>query len=295
LLAGGSDHGLLYRITDKNKGTVLHQFAEDEVKSLVVSGRDLYVGVNKLKVRRPRTAGGVRRPSAAEFEDLTQRLTGQFGGRATAETAEHGRETPPEARMGNLLAGALYLRTADGRIDKWTGWDNESIVSMAIDAEGGVLVAMAGGGRVYRVPDNQHWELLFDLEEQQALTLAVRDGRLAFIGAGNVGSAYLVDSQKAGDGTYTSEVRDCKFLTTWGNVSWMGDGAVSVATRTGNTALPDTTWSDWSASIDKSPSKVTSPRAQFIQVRTQLARKSDPRLESLSIYYEMQNQKPNID
>ena len=295
LLAGGSDRGLLYRVTDKNKGTVLYQFAEDEVKSLVVSGRDLYVGVNKQKVRRPRAAGGARRPSAAEFEDLTQRLTGQFGGRAAAETGERGRETPPEARMGNLLSGSLYLRTGDGRVDKWAAWDNESIVSMALDGEGGLLMAMGGEGHVYRVPDNQHWELLFDLEEQQALTLAVRDGHLAFIGAGNVGDAYLVDPQKANDGTYTSEVRDCKFLTTWGNVSWMGDGAVSVATRTGNTALPDATWSDWAAPVDKSPAKVTSPRARFIQVRAQLAHKSDPRLESLSVYYEMQNQKPDLD
>jgi outer membrane protein assembly factor BamB len=32
LLAGGSDRGLLYRITEKGKGVVLHEFAEDEVK-----------------------------------------------------------------------------------------------------------------------------------------------------------------------------------------------------------------------------------------------------------------------
>jgi sugar lactone lactonase YvrE len=296
LLAGGSDRGLLYRITDKTKGVVLHQFAEDEVKSLVVSGQDLYVGVNKQKVKRPRAPGAARRPSAAEFEDLTQRLTQQFGARAAAEAAaQGGRETPPEARMGNLLAGALYLRNADGRVDQWASWDNESILDMAIDAEGGVLVAMANGGRVYRVPDSQHWELLFDLEEQQALTLAVRDGRLAFIGTGNVGSGYLVDAQKAGDGQYTSEVHDCKFLTTWGNLSWTGAGAITVATRTGNTALPDATWSDWSAPIDNPPAKVASPRARFIQVRIELSDKSGPRLQSLSLYYQMQNQKPDID
>jgi hypothetical protein len=287
---------LLYRITDKTKGVVLHQFAEDEVKSLVVSGQDLYIGVNKQKVKRPRTPGGARRPSAAEFEDLTQRLTQQFGARAAAEAAaQGGRETPPEARMGNLLAGALYLRNADGRVDQWASWDSESVLDMAIDAEGGLLVAMANGGRVYRVSDSQHWELLFDLEEQQALTLAVRDGRLAFIGTGNVGSAYLVDAQKAADGRYTSEVHDCKFLTTWGNLSWTGDGAVTVATRTGNTALPDATWSDWSAPIDSPPAKVGSPRARFIQVRIELSGNSGPRLQSLSLYYQMQNQKPDID
>jgi len=296
LLAGGSDRGLLYRITDKNQGVVLHQFAEDEVKSLAVSGQDLFVGVNKQKVRRPRGPGAARRPSAGEFAELTQRLTEQFGARAATEAAAAaGRETPPEARMGNLLAGALYLVNADGRVDQWASWDDESILDMALDADGGVLLAMANGGRVYRVPDSQHWELLFDLDEQQALTLAVRDGRLAFIGTGNVGSGYLVDGQQAADGRYTSDVHDCKFLTTWGNVSWTGDGTITVSTRTGNTALPDATWSDWSAPIESAPAKVTSPRGRFIQLRVELSGASGPRLQSLSLYYQMQNQKPEID
>jgi len=293
LLAGGSDRGLLYRVAEKGKGVVLHQFAEDEVKSLVVRGRDVYVGVNKQKIRRPATPGA-RRPSAAEFEQLTERLTSQFGTRAVTEMAESGRETPPEARIGNLLSGALYVRAADGRIDKWAAWDSEPILNMTIDAEGGVLVAMGGTGRVYRVPDNQHWEMLFNFEEQQALTLAVRDGRLAFVGTGNIGTGYLVDSQKAAEGEYTSEVRDCKFPTTWGNLFWVGSGAVAVSTRTGNTSRPDGTWSDWSAPLKESPGKIASPRARFVQVRAQLSRQSDPRLQSVSVYYRMQNQKPEI-
>ncbi len=293
LLAGGSDRGLLYRITEKGKGVVLYEFSEDEVKSILVSGRDVYVGANKQKIKRPRLPGQ-RRPSAAEFEDLTQRLSSQFGGRVTAEAGERGRETPMAARLTNLLQGALYLRNADGRVDQLANWDSEAILSMGLDAEGGVITAMAGAGRVYRVVGNQLWELLFDFDEQQALTLVMRDGRLAFVGTGNVGSGYLVDAKKANDGEFTSEVRDCRFLTTWGNLSWKGTGTVTVATRTGNTALPDSTWSNWSEPLRNSPSKVTSPRGRFIQVRAQLSNNSAPELDSLSLYYQMQNQKPDI-
>jgi sugar lactone lactonase YvrE len=291
LLAGGSDRGLLYRIAEKGKGVVLHEFSEDEIKSLIVSGGDLYIGVNKQKVKRPRTAAG-RRPSAAEFEDLTQRLTSQYGMRVTPETAP--RETPPEARLGNLLSGTLYKRNADGRVDRLALWDNEAIMNMALDATGDIIVASAGQGRVYRVHGGEKWDLLFDLDEQQALTVATRDGKLAFVGTGNIGNAYLVDPQPASDGDYTTEVHDCKFLTTWGNVSWMGTGSIAVTTRTGNTALPDKTWSDWSAPLKSSPSKVTSSRARFIQVRTRLERASDPVLQSLSLYSQVQNQKPEI-
>ena len=114
LLAGGSDRGLLYRITEKGKGVVLHEFSEDEVKSIVVSGRDVYVGANKQKIKRPRVPG-VRRPSAAEFEDLTQRLSSQFGGPVTAEAVERGRETPMAARLANLFGRALRAQRRRSR------------------------------------------------------------------------------------------------------------------------------------------------------------------------------------
>ena len=293
LLAGGSDRGLLFRITEKGKGVVLHEFAEDEVKALAVNGDDIYIGVNKQRVKRPRGVAA-RRPSAAEFEDLTQRLTGQFGAAVTAETGGPGRETPPEARLANLLAGALYVRHADGRVDRLTNWNDESILDVKVENNGTVLAGMSGKGRVYRVRDSQNWELLFAFEEKQALTLALRDGKLAFVGTGNIGNGYDIDLQKAREGDFTSEVRDCRFLTTWGNLFWMGSGAISVSTRTGNTALPDSTWSDWSEPLKKSPEKVASPRARFIQVRAQLAATAEPILKSLSLYYQMQNQRPEM-
>jgi len=46
--------------------------------------------------------------------------------------------------------------------------------------------------------------------------------------------------------------------------------------------------------LKSSPAKVTSPRARFIQVRAQLASASEPVLKSLSLYYQMQNQKPEV-
>jgi len=168
------------------------------------------------------------------------------------------------------------------------------VMNLALDGNGDVLAAMSGAGRIYRVHGSERWEMLFDMDEQQALTLAVRDGHLVFIGTGNVGDAYNIDPQMAKDGEYTSEVHDNKFLTTWGNMMWMGTGTIAVATRTGNTALPDATWSEWSAPGRASPTKVTSPRARFIQVRAQLGKSSDTMLQSLGVYSLVQNQKPEI-
>jgi len=294
LLAGGGERGLLYRVEGKDKAVVLHEFAEDEIRSLLVSGSDIIIGANKQKVRRPRAP--TKRPgSASEFEELTARLASQFGMPAgeKAEPVDKNRETPPESRLGNLLAGAVYRRSATGRVDRWASWENESVHQLVLDGDGRVLAAMAGQGRVYRLPAAKQWELLFDLSEHQALTVATRNGRLAFIGTGNIGAGYLVESQLAGDGQYTSEVRDAKFLTTWGSLLWRAGGDVSLATRTGSTALPDKTWSAWSEPLRDS-AKVASPKGRFIQLRAVLKGGADTRLDTLSLYSQMQNQKPEV-
>ena len=77
-------------------------------------------------------------------------------------------------------------------------WDKESILDLAAENDGGVLVALAGEARVYRVTGREQWELLFDLAEQQALTLATHSGHLAFIGTGNVGRGYRIEPNRAG-------------------------------------------------------------------------------------------------
>ncbi len=278
LLAGGSDRGQLYRVKGKNDGAVLHQFEEEEIHSVAVVGDKLFAGVNKQKVKRPRVPVAMTRPPGGADPE-------------GAANPAAGRDLlqPLDARMGNLLAGALYVRQADGRVDKWASLDKESILDMAVDAEGRVLLATAGQGRVYRVRDAQRWELLFDCDEQQALTLALRAGKLAFVGTGNTGVGYLVDAEPAKSGEYTSEVLDAKFLTTWGNLSWRSGTGVAIRTRSGNTGLPDATWSPWSAPLSESPAKVTSPRGRYLQVRITAAS-----LKSLRVYYQMQNQKPSL-
>ncbi len=282
LLAGGSDRGQLYRIAARQTATVAHQFEEEEVRAVAVAGERWFVAVNKQKARRPRPPLVLpRAPTGADAE--------------TAPPTEPRPEAAPEAampleaRLGNLLAGHLYVRHADGRVDKWASWDRESVFALALDGDGRALLALAGQGRVYRVGGPQRWELLFDFDEQNALTLAVRDGLLVFVGTGQAGVGYRIGAQPAAQTQYTSEVLDAKFPATWGTIAWLGRGPVQFATRSGNTSLPDATWSDWSAPGSESPLKITSPPARYLQVRA-----SGANVSNLRVHYLAQNQKPVI-
>lgn len=76
-------------------------------------------------------------------------------------------------------------------------------------------------------------------------------------------------------GTLTSIVYDTQGpLTNWRIISWSGnlppDTDITLQTRTGDTAIPDNTWSnyDWSDPVyTKSGTQITSRRARYIQYR----------------------------
>jgi hypothetical protein len=291
VLAGGGDRGVLYRIRGKDDAEAVHEFDEDEVKSIVVRNGEIFIGVNHQKARRARAASG--RPAAAAFEKVTQELTSRYGRQAEMEGKRQG-EAPMAARVGNLLSGAIYVRRADGRVDKMASWENESLLEIKLDGDGHILSAMANEARVYRVTSRQYWELLFDLREQQATTLAIRDGKLAFVGTGNIGVGYAIDAGVSSEGVFTSEVHDAKFASRWGNVVWRGSGSIDLATRSGNTRSPDDLWSDWLSARGSGTARVASPHGRYIQLRARLSNQQQPVVSSMTVYMHTQNQKPDM-
>jgi len=70
-------------------------------------------------------------------------------------------------------------------------------------------------------------------------------------------------------------------------------------TRSGNSAAPDNTWSEWSpAYVAAAGSKVVSPSARFIQWKARLSRESkgiSPLLESVSLTYLPSNLPPKVE
>ena len=61
----------------------------------------------------------------------------------------------------------------------------------------------------------------------------------------------------------------------WGVVRWSGPAGARIFTRSGNTAYPDSTWSDWSAPHEKGTGEpVVSPPGQYLQYRVVLEAKA---------------------
>src|SRR5690606_18187477 len=75
---------------------------------------------------------------------------------------------------------------------------------------------------------------------------------------------------------------------------WRSSGTVSIQTRSGNTEVPNNTWSDWSqANADPSGFDVSSPKARYFQWRAVLTN-ANSRLSSVSLSFLPRNTAPEI-
>ena len=97
-------------------------------------------------------------------------------------------------------------------------------------------------------------------------------------------------------GTFLSTVLQTPVVARWGQLeqfSRLDDGqTLSVESRSGYTATPDQTWSEW-AKVD---TKLTSPPATFAQFRVSMTGTKDtsPTLSYVRLYYQPINQAPQV-
>ena len=125
------------------------------------------------------------------------------------------------------------------------------------------------------------------------------DGSLRYATA-NPGKVVRVTRALAQQGTYESEVRDAETVATWGTISWRavtpGGSRIELSSRSGNTAIPNETWSDWSGPYtDAVGTQIASPKARYLQWRASLfAGDASPVLTSVMTAYLPRNLRPEV-
>jgi hypothetical protein len=116
-----------------------------------------------------------------------------------------------------------------------------------------------------------------------------------------MGHIYRLGDKPGLSGSYEAPVHDSGTASRWGSVSWRADMPAGCAlvfrTRSGNSARPDRTWSDWSGPLtDSAGSRITSPNARFIQWKVEMAGSAGatPVLNSITLAYLPQNSPPVV-
>jgi hypothetical protein len=116
-----------------------------------------------------------------------------------------------------------------------------------------------------------------------------------------MGRIYRLGEVPGAAGDYESPVHDAGTAARWGSLSWRAETAPSTGlgfrTRTGNSAKPDKTWSDWSEPLhDPAASRIVSPNARYIQWKAEFsgAGGATPILDNVTLAYLPQNSPPIV-
>jgi hypothetical protein len=117
----------------------------------------------------------------------------------------------------------------------------------------------------------------------------------------NLGKVYRLGTHPAATGSYESEVRDAGNIAGWGQIRWraaLPEGtALDLYTRSGNSARPDSTWSDWSAAYKNSNGEsIQSPPARYMQWKAvfHAAGNQSPVLQEVTLAYLPRNRAPEL-
>ncbi|HMF13790.1 MAG TPA: hypothetical protein VKE94_15835, partial [Gemmataceae bacterium] len=141
------------------------------------------------------------------------------------------------------------------------------------------LGALPSGFHVYKVvPVSGGFQFYLDGVLQTTINATFPTGTNLKAGLSSFsGTALQADWVHFGNlaisGTFTSSVYDAGRIATWGLANWTANlpvgTTVTVQTRSGNTATPDSTWSAWTNVTNGGT--VASPGGRFLQYRVVLS------------------------
>jgi hypothetical protein len=261
LYAGSSGKAVLYRITGPGRATVLYDFPGEDVKAVALGPKGRVFAISNEYAELPeipkRTAAGV------------------------APAAPVGVARPKPGK------GTLTVFDADGRPEKLLRRDDTHFTALAIGTDGRPYVGTGVEGRVYSVDEAHTSTLAADTDERQ-VTFLLLGGRKQFVASSDPAVLHEIRGVGGPDAVWTSKVLDANHRSQFGRLIWRASGPLEMSTRTGNTQVPDKTWSDWSQPLP-APGKVTSPAARFVQVRARFARDPGAVLSEIILPYAPDN------
>jgi hypothetical protein len=301
LLVGTGSPGRVFRVDGAGKGFLLLDTTYQEVHAVRVDPQ----GVIYAAAQSSRSSGGGSDdrndpppppPVAPTIPNVSTEIT--F---AVADAQASGQSSStPGGSAGRGPTGAVYRVQADGLWDEVWAPKDDAPYDVAIEPDGALLVATGAKGKIFRLSGEPVRAVLLTRVPAQQATLIARANDRTHIVTANPGLLMALSPSRATRGTYESDVRDARFVSTWGVIGWRASvpaGAkVEVFSRSGNTKTPDDAWSEWAgpyANAEGSP--ITSPKARYLQWRAVLTGTSaSPVLTSVTAAFLPRNIRPQV-
>ena len=303
IFAGTGSPGRVMRIDPAGRAFVLLDTTHDEITSIRLARDGAILAMAAGGAPVPVTAN---QPAAAA-STATPVVTTSVSVTVTASATASPSAPPPAvpgtgaAAPSSAAGGAVYRIAADGIWDVVWQSTADTPYDAALDAAGRIVVGTGPDGKIYRVEGLPRTTVLLARAPARQVTRLREgpDGQLYYATA-NPGSLFRLAANRAGNGTYLSEVHDARTLATWGTIRWRadtpGNSSVRLQTRTGNTALPGDTWSPWSEPYASAAgTAISNPNARYLQWKAVLTGDgATPALFSVTTAYLPRNLAPEI-
>jgi hypothetical protein len=316
LYAGTDKDGLVYRLDPRGKGFVLYQAKQAEVRALKVTPEAIYVGTSSpTQRRRGGGSGSSSRGESVGLLDTTSpdRAADQISKKDKKEIATGRKTDVSEDRESGKSSSAsapstpssgensVYRIALDGSVREV--FREKAMVLSLLSLGERFFVGTGMEGQLFEINEatRERGEIA-RLDHGQILCMCRRHDGSIVLGTGDPGKLYILQDRYAARGTVLSDVLDAKIISKWGALRWEGETpegtTVSVATRSGNVAEPDDTWSDWSAEqTDAEQATNAAPAARFLQYRVTMATTNPtktPAVRAVTLRYATSNQAPEI-
>jgi hypothetical protein len=319
LLAGTEPNGILYRVTGKDRAFVLYDANLPEIRAIVASpdgniyaaalggamaGRGAATGTpasissSSITVTSPPTSITVTEESTQAGLDIKPKADASKQA-AAAATPQVTTQVTPILDLSGVEKSAIYRIQPDNAVE--TLWSSKDENAYDLLPFGNYLAFGTDlQGRVYRLSNDRKTTLLVQTNENETLRL-LHDGKALLAATSNLGKIYRLGEGWSSSGGYESPIHDSGTVARWGRLSWRADTCagckVGFRTRTGNSARPDKTWSDWSELIsDAASAAVPSPNARYIQWKLEMAGANgdSPVVDAVTVAYLPQNTAPVV-
>jgi sugar lactone lactonase YvrE len=304
LLAGTESPGRVFRIDRDGKPFVLLDSPFKEIHALRVDARGvIYAAAVSAKAGQEERPGEALPPGGeAGRPGPVPSVSTEITSISIVDVSVPAAPELKSARREDRRApkGAVYRITPDGLWE--TVWESSEDLpyDLAFDASGRLLVGTGNKGKIFRVTGDPPQTMLLARALAQQVTRFMTDekGQLCYATA-NPGKIFRLSASHAERGTYESEVRDAQTASTWGTINWRGSsapGGIQLFTRSGNSAVPDDTWSPWNGPYTNADGQqIQSPKARYLQWRAVLTGKGEsPVLTSVTAAYLQRNLRPRV-
>jgi len=312
LLAGTEPNGILYRVEGKNRAFVLYDANLPEIRAVATApdGTVFFAAMGGSLGRAtsgsPTVTGGQASPQLlAPGTSIT--VSDAQGGieiKPKAEAPKQAAAQPqvttqisPTIDMSGVEKSAVYRLNPDHTVEPLWSSKDENVYDLAVSGDF-LYFSTDLQGRIYQLGADRKATLFTETGEGETVRLLLMEDTL-LAATSTLGKLFRLTSGVAAEGWFESPVHDAGSVARWGRISWKAEAGagskITFRTRSGNSARPDNTWSDWSAPLQGADGVVIpSPNARFIQWRVELSgsRSGDPVLDSVTVSYLPQNQPP---